>query len=147
ELALILIYAAYGLPLNSVPVLGQRIMPRLIALELLGGLLCALGIGLAIWARHHLAESWNAAAELNDTHHLVQNGPYAIVRHPIYLGFLTAITGMVLALGEIRALVLFLGVGFLLSKMSHEEAALRMVFPTEYPGYEHRVKRLVPWVW
>jgi hypothetical protein len=45
------IYAAYCLPLNSVPVLGLRVMPRLTALELFGDFRCALGIGFAIWAR------------------------------------------------------------------------------------------------
>jgi protein-S-isoprenylcysteine O-methyltransferase Ste14 len=78
---------------------------------------------------------------------LVQHGPYAIVRHPIYFGFLVAVVGMVLVLGEVRAFVLLFGIEILLKKMGQEEEVLRTAFPNEYPEYEQRVKRLLPWVW
>jgi protein-S-isoprenylcysteine O-methyltransferase Ste14 len=122
-------------------------MPRLAAVEFLGALLCTFGVAFAIWARHVLAENWNAAAAVKERLTLVQSGPYAIVRHPIYLGFLASVVGMILALGEVRALVLSLGVGALLKKVGQEESALRATFPSEYPQYERRVKRLLPWVW
>ncbi|WP_406701119.1 methyltransferase family protein [Singulisphaera sp. Ch08] len=122
-------------------------MPRLAAWELLGAILCAFGVAFAIWARHVLAENWNAAATARGGLTLVQSGPYAVVRHPIYLGLLAGIAGMILALGEVRALVLLFGVEALLRKMSQEESILRAKFPTEYPQYERRVKRLLPWIW
>jgi protein-S-isoprenylcysteine O-methyltransferase Ste14 len=78
---------------------------------------------------------------------LVQRGPYAIIRHPIYLGLLVAVAGMVLALGELRAFALLFGVEILLKKMGQEESILRAAFPSEYPEYEQRVKRLLPWIW
>ena len=146
-LAAILIYALYCLPLSSIPLLGQRIVPRFAAAEIVGAFMCAFGVGFAIWARHVLAESWNAAVTLHERHALVQAGPYAIVRHPIYFGFLVAAVGMVLVLGEVRALVLLFGIEVLLKKMGHEESILRMTFPDQYPQYERRVKRLLPYVW
>jgi protein-S-isoprenylcysteine O-methyltransferase Ste14 len=146
-LATMLIYALYCLPLSSIPLLGQRISPRFAAVEILGALMCAFGVGFAIWARRVLARSWNAAVTLQGGHVLVQDGPYAIVRHPIYLGFLVAAVGMVFVLGEVRALVLLFGIEVLLKKMGHEESILRMTFPDQYPEYERRVKRLLPCVW
>lgn len=143
----LLIYALYCLPLSSIPLLGQRIAPRFAAVELLGAFMCAFGIGFAIWARHVLAKSWNASVTLQEGHALVQAGPYAIVRHPIYFGFLVAAVGMVLVLGEVRAFVLLFGIEVLLKKMGHEENILRMTFPSQYPEYERRVKRLLPHVW
>jgi protein-S-isoprenylcysteine O-methyltransferase Ste14 len=146
-LTTVLIYALYCLPLSSIPLLGQRVVPHLTAVEILGAFLCAFGIGFAIRARHVLAGSWNAAVTLQEGHALVQAGPYAIVRHPIYFGFLVAAVGMVLVLGEVRALVLLFGIEVLLKKMGHEETILRTTFPDQYPEYERRVKRLLPHVW
>jgi protein-S-isoprenylcysteine O-methyltransferase Ste14 len=141
------IYALYCLPLSSVPLLGERIVPHSVPLQALGALMCAFGVGFAIWSRRILAESWNAAVTRGENHSLVQRGPYAIVRHPIYFGLVIAVVGMVLALGEVRAVALLLGVEILLRKMGQEEQILRTAFPTEYPEYEYNVKRLLPWIW
>jgi len=143
----VLIYALYCLPLSSIPLLGERVVPHSAALQVLGATLCALGVGFAILSRHVLAASWSAAVTRDDGHSLVQHGPYAIVRHPIYFGFLVAVVGMVLVLGEVRAFVLLFGIEILLKKMGQEEEVLRTAFPNEYPEYEQRVKRLLPWVW
>lgn len=145
--ATVFIYSLYCLPLSSIPVLGQRVVPRFAAVEILGAFMCAFGVGFAIWARHVLARSWSAAVTLHEGHVLVQDGPYAVVRHPIYFGFLVAAVGMVLVLGEVRGLVLLLGIEVLLKKMGHEESILRATFPDHYPEYERRVKRLLPRVW
>jgi protein-S-isoprenylcysteine O-methyltransferase Ste14 len=142
-----LVYALYCLPLSSVPLLGQRVLPRLVALQALGALMCMLGAGFAIWSRSVLGRSWSATVTRGDGHCLVQRGPYAIVRHPIYFGFLVAVIGMVLALGEARAFALLFGILILLKKMGREEGILRTAFPSQYLEYEQRVKRLLPWIW
>jgi len=142
-----LIYALYCLPLSFITVLGQRVAPRFVALEMFGALMCAFGIGFAIWARHVLGKSWHADVTLKQGGALVRHGPYAIVRHPIYFGLLVAVVGMVLVLGELRSFVLLFGVEILLRKMGQEENALRSTFPNEFSEYEQRVKRLIPWVW
>ena len=54
---------------------------------------------------------------------------------------------MVLVLGEVRAFALLFGVEILLKKMGQEESILRTAFPSEYPKYELRVKKLLPWIW
>ena len=42
---------------------------------------------------------------IKQDHRLVRRGPYAIVRHPIYAGFVLAMLGTALALGELRGLL------------------------------------------
>jgi protein-S-isoprenylcysteine O-methyltransferase Ste14 len=144
---MVAIYTLYCLPLSSVPLLGQRVFPSFVEIQILGAMLCAFGIGFSIWARQVLAESWNAAAALRENHALIRHGPYAIVRHPIYFGFLVAVVGMILVLGEIRAFALVFGIRFLLKKMRQEERLLRVTFSNEYPGYERDVKKILPWIW
>jgi protein-S-isoprenylcysteine O-methyltransferase Ste14 len=87
------------------------------------------------------------AAPLGDGHKLVQTGPYAIVRHPIYSGMLLQASGMFIVLGELRAFALLFGIAMLLKRLANEEAVLRESFPDEYPAYERRVRRLAPGVW
>jgi protein-S-isoprenylcysteine O-methyltransferase Ste14 len=140
-------FLLYCLPLGAVPILGWRFIPRLTALEMLGAFLCAFGVGFAIWARHILAESWSPVVTLRDGHVLVQDGPYAIMRHPIYFGFMVSAVGMILVLGEVRALVVLFDIGVFFRRMKPEEGLLRAKYPREYPEYERRVKRLLPHIW
>jgi protein-S-isoprenylcysteine O-methyltransferase Ste14 len=122
-------------------------MPRFEALEILGAVTCAVGVGVAIWSRRVLAESWSPVVALRDFHALVRAGPYAIIRHPIYFGFMMSAVGMILVLGEIRALVLLFDIGVFFRRLKPEEGILRAKYPNEYPEYERRVKRLLPCIW
>jgi len=107
-----------------------------------------LGIGLAIWARFILGSNWSSTVTVKQDHSLVQNGPYALVRHPIYTGFLLGLAGTVVALREVRGLVAFalVLVSFLL-KIRIEERFMREQFGGEYAEYSRRVKALVPLVY
>ena len=137
----------YCLPLSSIPILGQRIFPHNVTVEILGALMSAVGVGFAIWSRRILAGNWRPAAALPEGHTLVRSGPYSIVRHPIYLGMLVTWVGMFLVLGEVRALVCFWHAEKLLKRMMAEESILRETYPKDYPDYERSVKRLVPCIW
>ncbi len=146
-----LVFAAefllYSLPLSSIPILGLRFMPHFSVVDASGAFLCAFGVGVAIWARRILGKSWNPVVTPRDCHALVQDGPYGIIRHPIYFGSILAAIGMILALGEVRALVLLVDIVVSFRRLTPEEKILRETYPKEYPEYERRVKRLLPCIW
>ena len=48
------------------------------------------GILFAWWARIHLGRLWSSAVTRKEHHHVVDTGPYSLVRHPIYTGLLTS---------------------------------------------------------
>jgi protein-S-isoprenylcysteine O-methyltransferase Ste14 len=134
----------YCLPLSHVPIFGLRLFPPLSWVEWIGAVMCVFGVAFGIYARRVLAKSWSGDVELTATHTLVQRGPYSLVRHPIYLGLLMALLGMIVALGEVRALVFVYGIDRLLKKLPLEETALRNEYPTAYEEYSRRVPKLIP---
>jgi protein-S-isoprenylcysteine O-methyltransferase Ste14 len=106
-----------------------------------GVLITVLGLALAVWARSHLGRNWSASVELKQSHSLVRTGPYRIMRHPIYVGLLTAVLGTSITRGDIRGLLAFLLVLVaLLVKSRRENALLRDYFGDEYESYSRDLK-------
>jgi protein-S-isoprenylcysteine O-methyltransferase Ste14 len=127
--------------------LGERFLPFSVNLLFLGAVLTVIGCALAIWARAVLGSNWSGAPDVKQGHTLVQNGPYALTRHPIYTGFLTAVLGTSLAVARYRVIVGFLLVLVsIVVKIGQEEKLMSESFPEDYASYRRRVKALVPWV-
>lgn len=79
---------------------------------------------------------------------LISTGPYAIVRHPMYLGFLTYFLFTPLALGSLYALPAFaLFIPVIVFRLLSEEKLLL----AELPGYAeyctHTRRHLIPFIW
>jgi protein-S-isoprenylcysteine O-methyltransferase Ste14 len=79
---------------------------------------------------------------------VIERGPYALVRHPMYTGMGLAALATPLALGSYIALPLFaLMLPGLIYRLIHEERTLRRDLP-DYADYCRRTTfRLVPGVW
>lgn len=79
---------------------------------------------------------------------VIDSGPYARVRHPMYSGMAVTFLAAPLALGSYVALPIFaLVVPLLVFRLIHEEKTLARDLPG-YAEYRERTRfRLVPWVW
>jgi protein-S-isoprenylcysteine O-methyltransferase Ste14 len=76
---------------------------------------------------------------------LVTRGPYRTVRHPVYLGEIAALVGLVIAAPTTtNGLALLAVIVAQWVRMRLEEGALRAAFP-EYERYAREVPRLLPW--
>jgi len=127
--------------------LGVRVIPRSFVLGDLGLALTVGGIAFAAWARFFLGRNWSGRVSIKKDHELIRSGPYAIVRHPIYTGFIVALAGTTIAIGEIRAVLALAIVAIALRfKSKREEQFLREQFGEEYARYRHEVKALIPFV-
>src|SRR6516164_5489528 len=111
----------------------------------IGLVFTAAGLCFAVWARMHLGKYWSGRITLKENHRVIQTGPYALVRHPIYSGLILALFGTAITLGTISA---FAGFAFMLislvRKLKIEETWLRYQFGAEYEAYQNRVKALIP---
>ena len=114
------------------------------ALYLASLLLVIAGTGFAICAVLVLGRSISL---LPEARRLVTRGPYALVRHPLYLGETVALAGVALQyLSPWALLLLGLVSAFQLQRMKYEELVLFQIFP-EYGDYMARTARLVPGVY
>ena len=132
-------------PLLAVGPLAWRFLPESAAVRYLGLALTVAGAVFAIWARVILGRNWSGIAAVKEGHELVLTGPYALVRHPIYSGFLLALAGSALALGELRGLLglTLVSVAFWL-KVRTEEAFMILQFGERYKNYQRTVKAGIP---
>jgi protein-S-isoprenylcysteine O-methyltransferase Ste14/Flp pilus assembly pilin Flp len=111
------------------------------ALMVGGELVAVLGCAWMLVAALALGRCFGVLPEARG---LVTHGPYAVVRHPLYLGELAAMTGLLIASPSARNLGA--GAAFLLAqfmRMRLEESALTAEFP-EYADYAARTPRIVP---
>jgi protein-S-isoprenylcysteine O-methyltransferase Ste14 len=78
---------------------------------------------------------------------LVTSGPYAIVRHPLYVCELIAFFGFALQHIQPWSLILFVAQAALqFVRMIYEERVLTAAFP-EYEAYRQRTARLIPGIY
>ena len=112
----------------------------------IGAALTIIGLVCAIWARFYLGRNWSSHPTHKEDHELITNGPYAYVRHPIYTGVLLALLGSALT-GSIFGILLFIISIVFCLRIGKEEKIMLDLFPNDYPAYQRRTKRLIPFVW
>ena len=127
--------------------LDYRVIPRVDALAWIGAGLCVGGVVFCIWARFTLGRNWSGVITFKGGHELITQGPYAIVRHPIYTGLLAMIVATAVVLGHLAGIIgLPLMIVSLWIKLRYEEKLMLQKFPEEYAAYQRRVKRLIPFL-
>jgi len=128
--------------------LATRLLPMDTAIAYLGLALTLLGLGFAAWARLTIGSNWGDMITLQQDHELVRKGPYGIVRHPIYSGFMLATLGTAIIRGDLGGLVsvalIVICWGY---KARLEESFMIQQFGAEYEDYRRKVKGLIPGVW
>jgi protein-S-isoprenylcysteine O-methyltransferase Ste14 len=101
-----------------------------------GACLAIAGIAVRLWA--------SGCIKKNDA--LATDGPYAFVRHPLYVGNFLIGTGFALASGHVLAVILW----FLLFYYYHtpaierEDGKLRRKFPETWPDWAKETPALLP---
>ena len=109
-----------------------------------GSVLLSVGTMMAVIALIKLGRSFSMMPEARK---LITTGPYAIVRHPMYLSEQIAIAGIVMQNFSLYALALFtLHFWIQVQRMKHEENVLRDTF-SEYDEVMGSRPRVIPYVY
>jgi protein-S-isoprenylcysteine O-methyltransferase Ste14 len=94
-----------------------------------------------------LANAWRVLFKGQTTGTLATTGPYAIVRHPQYIGFVAIMLGFLLQWPTIPTLVMFpLMVWFYARLARREEADMVAAFGDDYRRYARTTPAFFPWI-
>ena len=106
-------------------------------------------VGLVNAAARRLGKQWALAARLVEGHTLIQDGPYRIVRNPIYTGMFGMLLATGLAAGRwiplLVAIALFAAGTYI--RIRSEERLLRQAFGSEFEQYARNVPALIPGIY
>jgi len=111
-------------------------------------ILCLMGgaIGLFAASSRELGKNWSLVARMRSDHVLVRSGPYAHVRHPIYLGMLLFLLSLAVALGHWLQLIVGLPL-FLIGtriRTKSEDELLEAQFGLEFTDYARSTPAFIP---
>lgn len=104
------------------------------------------GLLFTWWARLHLGRLWSSAVTRKEGHRIVDTGPYALVRHPIYCGLLVATLATAGAIATWPALAgaACVAAGFWVKASIEERFLAAEIGQDAYQEYRRRVPMLLP---
>ena len=134
------------IPLIHLPARTGRI------LDLVGLVIYLTGCGFVLWARRTLGRMWGLSTsrnvKLHADHQLIQSGPYAFVRNPMYFGWWIAMAGLLLVYPTwVVLLFLVFSVVSFASRAWREDKALAEHFGNAWMEYKKRTKFLIPFIY
>jgi len=118
-----------------------------VALVLAGQVIVVAGYWLVFWTMK-VNSFASSIIQVEAQQTVIDRGPYAWVRHPMYLGMALTALALPLALGSYIALPLFALLPLLLVyRLVHEERTLCRDLAGYAEYCQHARYRLLPWVW
>ena len=109
---------------------------------IIGG--CTLCIG-----RIFLGKEGLLIITIERSHRLVTNGPYAIIRHPIYARIIFLFLGYALSFSSIIGSIFLISFFFIWfrKRIELEEQLLIQTYGDEYRKYMKKNKRIIPYLY
>lgn len=114
--------------------------------DVLGTVLASVGIAITVIAQLAMGDAWRIGVDLCERTGLVTDGPFAIVRNPIYAAMIPAFTGIALLAPNVVTIAgaILVIVALELQTRLIEEPYLAMAHGEQYASYAARVGRFFP---
>jgi protein-S-isoprenylcysteine O-methyltransferase Ste14 len=115
--------------------------------RLVGTAVIAIAAALMCWAVASF-QSWRFRAKLDQGHQLTTDGPFGLIRHPIYMGMNLLALGTAIWIPSIPVWI-----GFVLMAIGgdirarSEEVLLRRAFGAAYIDYSSHTRRFIPGIY
>ena len=125
------------------------LLPSGIGMELAGLVIILVGMAMRVWTRMSIGGMYSGYVRVIALHVLVTDGPFRLVRHPGYTGFVIMALGLCIGYSSLIGLaaipvLLLPGLAY---RMNVEEQLLKEQFGDEYRAYARGSKKIIPGVW
>jgi protein-S-isoprenylcysteine O-methyltransferase Ste14 len=116
------------------------------AVQVGGLVLYAFGLAVCVGAQLAMGASWRIGVDESESTDLVTDGPFALVRNPIYSGVIPLVAGLVLVAPNAVSIAAFAAMvaAFEIQVRLVEEPHLLRAHDPAYREYANRVGRFVP---
>ncbi|KAI6044712.1 hypothetical protein EDC04DRAFT_2639140 [Pisolithus marmoratus] len=137
---------------------------ELTSLAVIGCIIGCIGSSIRVLCYRTLGRLFTFEFTILQNHKLITTGPYAIVRHPSYIGAMFTLTGTSLVYGTrgsmmyhcpvmcsvwapLWTILVIVSCALMTERCLREDRVLHATFGREWEEWSQRVKwRLVPWV-
>ena len=129
------------------------VAPRIISMSFpwwlqgLGVVLLAAGGVFGTWGMVALGRNLTPFPKPIEGGELVTTGPYARVRHPIYTGLILGTLGWALFRANLIGVALAAALFIFFDLKSRREERWLVEAYADYPEYQRRVRKLIPWIY
>ena len=116
------------------------------AFKWMGGAVAVIGVVMTFGAQIAMGRSWRVGVDPKEKTELVTQGPFALVRNPIFSAMIVTVLGLALMVDNVVAVVAFVGLttAVEIQVRSVEEPYLLRVHGDNYRDYLRRVGRFTP---
>ena len=127
----------------------NAMLPRTRSTQILGLFIIWLGSTLFVWARRVLGKFYSGHLSVIEGQPLIQHGPYRLIRHPAYAGYLFIALGLSIGYSSMGGLliILCLLIPTVIYRIRVEDAVLAEHFGHQFERYARTTKRLFPYIW
>jgi protein-S-isoprenylcysteine O-methyltransferase Ste14 len=128
---------------------APAVLPRTVWMQIAGLVIILIGAILFVWARRVLGHFYSGHVSVIEGQPLVQHGPYRIIRHPAYMGYLLISLGISLGFSSLGgfAAVIFILLPSVVYRLRVEDRLLAEYFGEAFKVYAKKAKRLIPGIW
>ena len=140
--------AFFGIGFGQLRVAVPWWTPSSLLCSMLVALLGGSAVAIFIAATKAMGRNWSVVARTRSDHQLVRTGPFAVVRHPIYLALFLYMLSFGVAFGHFGQLLIALPlyIAGTIIRMREEEVLLRAQFGEEHARYVREVPAFIPFI-
>lgn len=129
------------------PRIPAGLLPNLV-LGIFTVILAMVSVWLVMAAVRRLGKQWALSARIVEGHELVTDGPYRLVRHPVYTGMFGMLAATGLAMSGWNALLAGIVIFYAGTRLrvKAEERLLKQAFGEEFERYAEETPQLLPFI-